>query len=132
MLDCCRSLSDVASVGITLSEFACLARCNGLSAKVTSPSLAATKIDEEQCIEAFRADLRAAAKGKGFLALSFSRKALGQTGDGHFSPIGGFCEAEDMVRLSCRVWGDVFLELTPPRVDRSWCSVSICVLPGAV
>ncbi|KAL8291718.1 hypothetical protein RQP46_001976 [Phenoliferia psychrophenolica] len=97
MLDCCRPLSAVAAVGISLPEFACLARCNGLSAKITSPSLTATGFEAEQCIEAFRADLRAAAKGHGALALSYSRKTLGQTGDGHFSPIGGFCEEEDMV-----------------------------------
>lgn len=127
MLDCCRPLTAVASVGISLPEFACLARCNGLSAKVTSPSLIAIGAAADECIEAFRADLRAAAKGKGALALSYSRKTLGQTGDGHFSPIGGFCEEEDMVSF-VRIWATVPsgpLKLTPYFRRRCSCSVSL-------
>ena len=33
------------------------------------------------------------------LVLNYSRKTLGQTGDGHFSPIGGYHEREDMVLI---------------------------------
>lgn len=32
MLDCCQPLEDVKQFGITLAEFACLAKCNGLDA----------------------------------------------------------------------------------------------------
>lgn len=32
MLDCCRPLDYVRTNGITLSEFTCLAKCNGLDA----------------------------------------------------------------------------------------------------
>lgn len=32
MLDCCQPLEHVKTFGITLAEFACLAKCNGLEA----------------------------------------------------------------------------------------------------
>lgn len=32
MLDCCQPLEQVKQSGITLAEFACLAKCNGLEA----------------------------------------------------------------------------------------------------
>ena len=101
MLDCCRPLSDVAQVGLTLSEFACLSRCNSLDATVHSPVLDAAggPAEREQGLAQFRNDLRATSTGKGVMALSYSRAALGQTGDGHFSPIGGWCEEDDMVLI---------------------------------
>lgn len=99
MLDCCRPLSDIAQVGLTLSEFACLARCNGLRAQVVSPVLDCSPDEREKGLARFRDDLRAVAKGKGTMALSYSRKTLGQTGDGHFSPIGALCEEKDMVLI---------------------------------
>jgi glutathione gamma-glutamylcysteinyltransferase len=33
------------------------------------------------------------------MVTSYSRKVLGQTGDGHFSPVGGYCAQEDMVLI---------------------------------
>ncbi|GAA6048688.1 hypothetical protein JCM3770_002022 [Rhodotorula araucariae] len=101
MLDCCRPLTDVAAVGLTLSEFACLARCNGLRATVHSPLLDAAggAAEREEGLARFREDLRAVSRGQGVMALSYSRKALGQTGDGHFSPIAGLCEETDMVLI---------------------------------
>ena len=33
------------------------------------------------------------------LILNYSRKTLDQTGDGHFSPVGGYHEREDMVLI---------------------------------
>lgn len=87
MLDCCRPLTAIASVGITLAEFACLARCNGLRARVVSPSPG--EEPSAEAMAAFRADLVRATKGVDgeMMAFSYSRKALGQTGDGHFSPV---------------------------------------------
>lgn len=90
LLDCCLPLEAVRSQGITLDHFACLARCNGVSA--------ATHRASESSIEAFRADLRAAATSAvgPVLAASYSRSALGQTGDGHFSPVAGFHAGRDV------------------------------------
>lgn len=98
---CCRPLEDIAAVGMTLSEFACLARCNGLTAIVETP-----RLDPESRtagIKKFRQDLLRAAKGEVTMALSYSRKTLGQTGDGHFSCIGAYSEKDDKVEFALRV-----------------------------
>jgi len=36
---------------------------------------------------------------KELLIVSYSRKVLGQTGDGHFSPIGGYHKSRDLVLI---------------------------------
>ncbi|GAA5906077.1 phytochelatin synthase family protein [Sporobolomyces salmoneus] len=99
MLDCCRPLSDIAQVGLTLAEFACLANCNGLRARVQSPPVGMTEESRKKAIEQFRRDLVKASRGKEVMALSYSRKVLGQTGTGHFSPIGGYSEKDDKVLI---------------------------------
>ncbi len=92
-LDCCRSLDDVAKDGITLTQLACLARCNGAK---TSVSFA-----ESASLEAFRAAVREATSKAGELhvVVAYDRRALGQTGSGHFSPVGGLHEGRDLVLL---------------------------------
>ncbi|KAK4057791.1 hypothetical protein OIO90_001010 [Microbotryomycetes sp. JL221] len=98
LLDCCRPLEQVRQVGITLNEFACLARCNGLKATIVSPYVGQDEHKKRQGLEQFRRDLRKATNGgRDVMALSFSRKTLGQTGDGHFSPIGAYSEQDDAV-----------------------------------
>lgn len=97
MLSCCRPLDAVAEVGITLNEFACLARCNGLTATAVQPRLDSSA--REEGIARFRADLKLAATGKTTMALSYSRKTLGQTGDGHFSCIAAYSEKDDTVLI---------------------------------
>jgi hypothetical protein len=90
MLDCCRPLESVKEVGITLDEFACLARCNTLHAIVIRNS----------SLEEFRRSVKQSTSSQGdtFLAASYGRKALGQTGEGHFSPIAAYTgEADDMI-----------------------------------
>ena len=91
LLDCCKSLEEVRRSGITLDEAACLARCSGASATVHSGS--------EADSGAFRKDLLAAttASDGPVLIVNYSRSAVGQTGSGHFSPIGGFDAATDQV-----------------------------------
>lgn len=90
LLDCCLPLESVRTEGITLDQFACLARCNGVRADA--------KRADESSIEAFRADLRSAATSASgpALAVSYSRRALGQTGDGHFSPVAGLHAGRDL------------------------------------
>ncbi|MDC0720508.1 phytochelatin synthase family protein [Nannocystis bainbridge] len=89
LLDCCSPLERVRAVGITLDEFACLARCNGAAAEVHRP-------DASSLLE-FRAAIEAAARSvvDPALVVSYDRSALGQTGAGHFSPIGGYDPASD-------------------------------------
>ncbi|KAI0226272.1 hypothetical protein L0F63_003686, partial [Massospora cicadina] len=89
MLDCCRSLDDIRQNGITLAEFSCLARCNGLDVK--------TFRADATPIEQFEADLEATCSSQDqVMVVSYSRKALNQTGGGHFSPIGAYYAANKM------------------------------------
>lgn len=89
LLDCCVSLEQVRQRGLDLDEVACLARCNGAAVDL----LRADTSDAT----AWRASLAAAASGDGVLIAAYDRAALDQTGSGHFSPIGGYYAAKDMV-----------------------------------
>ena len=95
MLDCCKDLEEVKTEGITLDEFQCLARCNGCHATVTR---AADR--RPASIEQFRQTVAETCAGEqSVLVCSYSRKTLGQTGSGHFSPVGGYSKIEDLVLL---------------------------------
>ena len=95
MLDCCKDLEEVKTEGITLDEFQCLARCNGCHATVTR---AADR--RPASIEQFRQTVAETCAGEqSVLVCSYSRKTLGQTGSGHFSPVGGYSKSEDLVLL---------------------------------
>ncbi|KAF9424690.1 hypothetical protein BGZ94_007959 [Podila epigama] len=88
-LDCCASIEEMKEKGITFNQFACLARCH---AKVV------VKRADRHTLEEFRRDVRMVSSSDDYqLVLSFSRAALGQTGSGHFSPIGGYHAGEDKV-----------------------------------
>ncbi len=90
LLDCCLPLDAVRARGVTLGQFACLARCNGATATVRRADSAT--VDE------LRRDLEeASAAAEGIVvAASYSRRALGQTGDGHFSPVAGLHAGRDL------------------------------------
>ena len=95
MLDCCKDLEEVKTEGITLDEFQCLARCNGCHATVTR---AADR--RPASIEQFRQTVAETCAGEqSVLVCSYSRKTLGQTGSGHFSPVGGYLKKQDLVLL---------------------------------
>ena len=89
LLDCCVPLDEVRSRGLDLDEVTCLARCNGA---VVELQRAATSD-----LAAWRASLSAAAHGDGIMIASYDRGAVEQTGEGHFSPIGGYHAARDLV-----------------------------------
>jgi hypothetical protein len=92
MLDCCRPLDDVRANGITLPEFVCLAKCNGLDPEFHR----ADWVQKTKFLE----DLKSSCQSPDeYMVVSYSRKTLGQTGDGHFSPIGGYNEKENMVLI---------------------------------
>lgn len=103
MLDCCVPIDDIKSRGIDLEEFACLARCNGLKypAIVRPPPISSTNIsDQVNSIEAFRkVVLKTCQQDLDTLVVSYSRKGLKQTGDGHYSPIGAYDEDTDSVLI---------------------------------
>lgn len=89
LLDCCVPLAEVRERGIPLDELACLARCNG--AEVAIVRADATNLG------AWRTALVAASRGEGVLIASYDRATLGQSGAGHFSPVGGYHAARDLV-----------------------------------
>lgn len=89
MLDCCTPLEVVRKRGITFTEFACLARCNGAS--VTSVR------GDESTLEGFRNAIKEATSQEALhLVVSYSRQVLGQTGQGHYSPVGGYHPGKDL------------------------------------
>jgi glutathione gamma-glutamylcysteinyltransferase len=89
LLDCCVPLSRVRERGLEIEELACLARCNGASVELCYA--------EGADLAAFRSALGDAARGASVLIASYDRSVLGQTGSGHFSPIGGYLGARDLV-----------------------------------
>ncbi|KAI8825881.1 Phytochelatin synthase-domain-containing protein [Fimicolochytrium jonesii] len=92
MLDCCRPLEHVLKSGITLPEFVCLARCNGLKATMSR----ADKATKEAFLMALKQTSREPSE---FMVVSYDRGTLQQTGSGHFSPVGGYNEKENMVLI---------------------------------
>jgi len=92
-LDCCRPLDAIAREGITLNQLACLARCNGAKADV--------RFAEDCGLETFRATVHEATSSVGnmHLVVAYDRATLGQTGSGHFSPIGGMNAPRDLALL---------------------------------
>lgn len=99
-LDCCEPLDIVRLKGITMDKLACLSRCNGAITNV--------HYGNEMSIEEFRQHVRLVCSmmdGNGspirntVMLASYGRAVLNQTGTGHFSPIGGYCEEEDMVLI---------------------------------
>lgn len=91
LLDCCVPLEEVRRRGLDLDELACLARCNGATVKLARA--------EETNLPAWREALAAAATGTVVLIASYDRASLGQTGSGHFSPVGGFHASRDLALL---------------------------------
>eukprot|EP00798_Chlamydomonas_sp_ICE-L_P011084 gene11084-18694_t len=92
LLDCCRPIDEVKKHGITLLQAASLARCNG--AKVDLKRYGSFTLEE------FRNDIqRLCQSGESHTVVSYSRRTLQQTGDGHFSPVGGYHAARDLVLI---------------------------------
>jgi glutathione gamma-glutamylcysteinyltransferase len=88
LLDCCVPLSEVRARGLDVEELACLARCNGADVELERAD--ATNL------ASFRSALALAARGEVVLVVSYDRSAMGQTGSGHFSPVGGYHRARDL------------------------------------
>jgi glutathione gamma-glutamylcysteinyltransferase len=91
LLDCCRPLDVVKREGLTMSQLRCLARCNGAEVESFSADKSTLAELREHVITASRG-----VDGPHLIA-GYSRRALGQTGDGHFSPIGGYHRERDLV-----------------------------------
>jgi hypothetical protein len=126
---CGHSLEKVKKSGMHFDEFQSLAHCHGVTIdSFRAPMLAAEgegaeeltnsnskdtgiitnkDADCEICnatstLEDFRQHVITAStseEAKKFIIVNFSRKFLGQTGDGHFSPVGGYHSEKDLVLI---------------------------------
>ena len=86
--------------GISFDTFACLAKCQGLGVQAIRAS--------DSSVDKFRQTIKQicttptnvrCTHPTSYLIVSYTRKVLGQTGTGHFSPIGAYDEASDSVLL---------------------------------
>ncbi|KAI7903388.1 Phytochelatin synthase-domain-containing protein [Cokeromyces recurvatus] len=90
-LHCCSSKEEVKVKGITFDNFACLAKCH-CDVQVNRAF--------DFTFEKFVKDVEmVTSTSDKFMVVSFSRKVLGQTGDGHFSPIGAYNAQERKVLI---------------------------------
>ena len=89
LLDCCVPLDEVKKRGLDIDELSCLARCNGAEVELARADVAD--------LDAWRAAITTASRGGDAVVIaSYDRAAMGQTGSGHFSPIGGYHAGRDM------------------------------------
>jgi len=111
MLNCCVDLEEIKQTGITMQDFQCLAFCQGLSVDLnycdeTSSLEEFRKAVEQVCLEEppNGKDDPSSARSDGpkileCLVVSYSRKVLNQTGDGHFSPLAAYDKLSDSVLI---------------------------------
>lgn len=92
MLECCAPLDVIKQRGITFDQFGCLATCHSLAVEEHR-----YEAGEEAFMQFLNACRRTATEPGVHLVASFSRASLRQSGDGHFSPIGGFHEEKQLV-----------------------------------
>jgi glutathione gamma-glutamylcysteinyltransferase len=100
MLNCCVDLNDIQAKGITLAEFQCLAKCQGVVARVVYANESTVDdfrraVQEACCIEPGATPSRLERS----LVVSYDRRVLLQTGSGHFSPIAAYDQVSDMVLI---------------------------------
>ncbi|VEU36694.1 unnamed protein product [Pseudo-nitzschia multistriata] len=111
MLNCCVDLEEIKKDGITLRDFQCLAHCQGLSVesrycdetfslnefrRVVERACIEQSVEEEDELEHNGEDENQLLE---CLIVSYSRKTLGQTGDGHFSPLAAYDKESDSVLI---------------------------------
>lgn len=81
---------------MSFSEFESLAQCHGVN--IQSFQIDQGKTDEDFNIFRTWVDNTCSTSvAESFIIVNFSRKHLGQTGNGHFSPIGGYHKNLDLV-----------------------------------
>lgn len=94
LLDCCRPLPYILKNGISMRELQCLAQCNGLACTATCISDSSIALFRDIVVQ-----LCGQLDPSEYLVVNYDRKALGQTGSGHFSPIAAYETSRDMVLL---------------------------------
>lgn len=87
---CSSSLEEMRAVGTTMDDFCLLAAANGADVRMRRAT------DEGESLDTFRHSILASSLTQDSLVVtSFCRASLGQTGGGHFSPIGGYHAPSD-------------------------------------
>lgn len=112
MLNCCIDLEKVKETGVTLPVFNCLAICQGLLTELhyvddELEGSAGSSLDDfrkavkDACIETEHDDdsVNEEVIVDKVLIASYSRRTLGQTGSGHFSPIAAYDQESDSVLI---------------------------------
>ncbi len=109
---CGHSMEKIKTDGLSFMQFESLARCHGV--KISSHRVVAEPEDHEEeedpetaipcpeSIDRFRILVEKIStddQAGTFIVVNFSRKVLNQTGDGHFSPIGGYHREKDLVLI---------------------------------
>jgi len=91
LTECSGSLEQLRIAGVTMEEFRLLASANGALTTMRRPT------DPGESLHTFRESILEAAhiSSEAFTVSSFCRSSLGQTGGGHFSPIGGYHSPSD-------------------------------------
>ncbi len=99
---CGHSLERIKSDGMNFNEFESLARCHGVnirSHRVRNHYTDGQKTTEfdafRQCVDS----VSASDDSNTFIVVNFSRQSLGQSGIGHFSPIGGYHSEKQLVLI---------------------------------
>ncbi len=106
LLECCAPLMTIKQRGITLLDFSCLAKCNGCKCETTY----AEKGTEDEyakfkdSVARVCTDSVGSSLPKKHLIVSYSRKALHQTGSGHFSPIAAWDPQSESVLVRAVSW----------------------------
>ncbi|CAJ2641211.1 glutathione gamma-glutamylcysteinyltransferase 1-like [Trifolium pratense] len=90
MLENCKPLDKIKTGGISFQNLVSLAHCTG--AKVEAFPASHTSIDDFR-----KYVMKCSTCDDCHIISSYHRKALKQTGDGHYSPIGGYHAEKDMV-----------------------------------
>ena len=93
MLDCCLPLDEVEKKGINLEQFACLATCNTLKVQMVRADNNTSEKDFREIVSSRARQCREV------VVASYSRGSIGQMGDGHFSPIGGYHPERDLALI---------------------------------
>lgn len=110
MLSCCTTPDKVREEGLSYDMFRSLALCQGAQvdshrAPPESPSSGNTSRSDPEALTAYTASFREAVRrisqssDRECLVVCYSRELLGQTGAGHFSPIGGYHAGSDSVLI---------------------------------
>ena len=91
---CCLPAEYVRRVGVTMEQLQQMAVCHGLQVQMERPS-------HERTVDVFRTHIQEflQQENQGIVVVSYSRSALGQTGEGHFSPIAAYHEESDQVLI---------------------------------